>query len=221
MMEAMKLTKGTEMNDCLDKIMIPELPELEFEENGHIYKLDGAVIPSVTTIMNPLSQSLYGGIDETVLNAAAERGTAVHNAIENYTLFGIDDIAPEYSGYLAAYKAWCNDFNPQPISTERKVYHKVLRYAGTSDLIAMIEGKRILVDYKTSATVNKMLTGIQTEAYAKAYESHDYPIDGKAILHLKKNGKYTWVYYDKNDSASWDVFGALLTVFNHIEKYKK
>ena len=220
-MEAMKHTKGTEMNDCLDKIMIPELPELEFEENGHIYKLDGAVIPSVTTIMNPLSQSLYGGIDETVLNAAAERGTAVHNAIENYTLFGIDDIAPEYSGYLAACKAWYSEFSPKPIASECKVYHRILRYAGTADMLAIIDGKLILIDFKTSSSVNKMLTGVQTEAYAKAYESHGINVDGKAILHLKKNGKFSWVYYDRNDSASWDVFGALLTVFNHIEKYKK
>ena len=199
----------------------PTFDELSFEEARHIYTLNGAVIPSVTTIMRPLSQSLYKGVDEAILNKAAARGTAVHNAIENYTLFGLSDIEPMYQGYLDAYISWCNDFNPQPISTECKVYHKVLRYAGTSDLIAMIEDKRILVDYKTSATVNKMLTGIQTEAYAKAYESHDYPIDGKAILHLKKNGKYTWVYYDKNDSESWEVFGALLTVRNHIEKYRK
>lgn len=202
-------------------IKVPTFDELEFEENRHIYTLDGVVIPSVTTIMRPLSQSLYRGVDESVLNKAAARGTAVHNAIENYTLFGLSDIEPMYKGYLDAYVSWCKDYSPQPIATECKVYHKILRYAGTSDLLAIIDGKRILVDYKTSATVNKMLTGIQVEAYSKAYESHDFPIDGKAILHLKNNGKYTWVYYDKNDSESWEVFGALLTVHNHIEKYRK
>lgn len=202
-------------------IKVPTFDELEFEEKRHIYTLNGAVIPSVTTIMKPLSQSLYGGIDEAVLNAAAARGTAVHNAIENYTLFGIADLAPEYSGYLDAYIAWRNEYSPEPLANECKVYHKILRYAGTSDMLAVIDGKLILIDFKTSSSVNKMLTGVQLEAYAKAYESHGLKVDGKAILHLKKNGKFSWVYYGRNDSASWDVFGALLTVFNHIEKYKK
>ena len=202
-------------------IDVPVLSELTFEEQKHIYKLNGIVIPSVTTVMKPLSSALYKGIDEAVLNAAAKKGTAVHNAVENYTRFGIVDINPEYQGYMDAYISWCENFSPQPIASESKIYHKILRYAGTSDMIAMIDEKLILIDFKTSSSVNKMLTGVQLEAYAKAYESHGLIVDGKAILRLKKNGKYDWVFYESNDSESWEVFGALLTVLNHIEKFRK
>ena len=32
---------------------IPQLPELTFEEDSHTYRLDGLIIPSVTTLMKP------------------------------------------------------------------------------------------------------------------------------------------------------------------------
>lgn len=202
-------------------IEIPTFDELSFEEKRHIYKLNGSTIPSVSTVMRPLSQALYKDIDEQVLNKAAERGTAVHNAIENYALFRIEDIDPEFNGYFQAFLKWNEEYRPKCLATECRVYHKILRYAGTADMPVIINGKMILVDFKTSATVNKMLTGIQLEAYAKAYESHGLNFDGKAILHLKSNGKYSWIYYPKNDTENWEVFGALMTVFNHIQKYKR
>ena len=199
----------------------PEFSELTFEEEHHVYKLNNVVIPSVTTIMKPLSASLYDGVDEEVMRRAAERGTAVHNAIENYLKFGIEDIDFGYEGYFEAFLKWYREHDVKPLATESRVYHRTLRYAGTADMPAIVDGKVICVDYKTSASVNKMLTGIQLEAYAKAYESHGINFDGKAILHLKNTGNYSWVPYETNDIESWDVFGALLKIRNHIQKYKR
>ena len=82
------------------------------------------------------------------------------------------------------------------------------------------ERKKILVDFKTSAAINKTLTGVQLEAYAKAYESHGFKFDGKAILHLQNNGQYEWLYYDVNDSESWETFGACMVIHNHVKRYK-
>ena len=197
----------------------PKYEELSFDEGSHIYKIDGTVIPSVSTIMKPLSQAMYGSVDDAILNKAAARGTAVHNAIENYILFGVLDIPMEYVGYMRAFRDWWDKNKPEVIATENRTYHKALRYAGTADLLAVIDGKVMLIDYKTSASVNKMLTGVQTEAYAKAYASHGFKVDGKMIPHLKSDGKYDEVSYGKTDAESWDVFTALLTVHAHIRKY--
>lgn len=202
-------------------IVIPEFNELTFEEEKHVYKLDGVVIPSVTTIMKPLSSAFYYGVDEEVLERARQRGTAVHNAIENYLNFGIEDIDEKYRGYLDGFLEWYREHDVKPLATESRVYHRTLRYAGTADMPAIVDGKLLCVDYKTSATVNKMLTGVQLEAYAKAYGSHGIEFDGKAILHLKNDGKFGWMPYEKNDYESWDVFGALLTIDGHIRKYKR
>lgn len=199
---------------------IPELDELSFEEERHVYQLNGRILPSVTTIMRPLSNAMYGTVDESILKKAASRGTAVHNAIENYTLFGIEDIDESYAGYFKAYKSWMKQHTLNVLASETKVYHKTLLYAGTADMIAEVDGKTTLIDFKTSAAVNRMLTGVQLEAYAKAFESHGFNVDSKAILHLKSDGMYEWKVYEKNDLESWEVFGALMTVHNHINKYK-
>lgn len=199
---------------------LPQFPELEFDEAKHIYKLKGAVLPSVTTVMKTLSNELYHGIDEGVLNAAAERGTAVHNAIENYVKFEIEDIAPAFRGYFEGFKRWWEEYKPIPLGTECRVYHKIMRYAGTVDMPCIIRGKVICVDYKTSAAINKMLTGVQLEAYSKAYESHGFPFDGKAIVHLKNDGTYQMENYRKSDPESWTVFGALMTIENYVQKFR-
>lgn len=199
---------------------IPKMVELQFEEKTHQYKLDGIVIPSVSAVMRPLSSAFYKDVDEKILSMAASRGTQVHNAIENYALYGIEDIDPKYEKYFEAYLEWESEYKPNLLANECRVYHKFLRYAGTADLLAEIDGKLYLIDFKTSASVNKMLTGVQLEAYAKAFETHGLFVDKKAILHLKKDGKYEFILYDKNDIESWGVFGSLMVVYNHIKKYK-
>ncbi|MFR5877098.1 MAG: hypothetical protein ACLUFN_11490, partial [Eubacterium sp.] len=195
-------------------VVIPAFNELTFREDKHLYHLNGQTIPSVTTLMNPLSNSLYGDVDRNILCMAANRGTEVHNAIENFVKYNITDIEPQYDGYFNAFISWWKSYEPNVLGTECKVYHKFLRYAGTADMLIELEGQKILVDFKTSASINKMLTGVQLEAYAKAFESHRIAFDSKAILHLQKNGKYHWLLYDKNDTESWEVFGALLTIYN-------
>lgn len=45
-------------------IELPKVPELEFNEQRHIYTIGIEQLPSVTTIMNPLNNTLYGGVDE-------------------------------------------------------------------------------------------------------------------------------------------------------------
>ena len=193
---------------------------LEFDEKTHTYKLNGLVIPSVTTLMKVLSDAEYDGVRDGVLENAANRGTAVHNAIENYINFGIEDISEELKPYFLAFLRFLSDKQPNILATEKKVYHRFLRYAGTVDFICEIDGKVYLIDFKTTAVLMKMLTEVQLEAYKKALESHGIKIDAKAVLHLRKDGTYRFVPQE-NDSECWGVFGSLITINSYIRKYKK
>ena len=169
---------------------LPEFSELTFEEKTHQYKLNGFEIPSVTTIMKPLSSAHYKTVDEQVLKKAASRGTTVHEAVENYLLFGVEDIPPELEGYFLGFKKWIMDFNPVPIKPECKIYHKTLGYAGTADLPCYIKEQPTLVDLKTTATIAKMLTRVQLEAYKKAFESHGFTFTRKLIVQARNDGTY-------------------------------
>ena len=199
---------------------IPALYELSFEEKRHAYTLNGIEIPSVTTVMKPLSESYYGSIDKGTLDNAASRGTIVHQAIENYLLFDITDIPPEHAGYLDAFVSWWGKASPQLVGTESRVYHKALRYAGTVDLSCVIEGVFTCIDIKTSSQVAEMLTRVQLEAYSRAFASHGVNYEQKTVLHLKKDGSHKTIDY-KTDVEAFEVFGSLLTVHNYIQKHSR
>lgn len=198
-------------------IMIPELPELEFLEEPHIYMLDGIEIPSVSTVMKPLSSSVYGEVDQNILRMAANRGTIVHEAIENFVHYGIEDIDPSYGGYLDAFIRFWKEYKPTLIAAEYRMYHKYLKYAGTSDLLVLIDDELWLIDNKTSYKIEKMLTRVQLEAYKKALATHGIRVKRKAILHLKKTGKYSLVEHPADDLEAWDAFTSSKTVHDYIK----
>lgn len=108
-------------------IDVPKFDDVEFDEATHTYRVNGVVLPSVTTVMKPLSSSFYEAVDAGTLSNAADRGTAVHQAIENFLEYGIEDISPEHAGYFAAFKAFLADKNPIIIATETKLYQRLSR----------------------------------------------------------------------------------------------
>lgn len=200
----------------MTSINLPDTPELGFIDATHTYTLYGQKIPSVTQLMAPLSAAVYGGINTEVLNKAADRGTEVHQAAENYANFGVEDISPELRGYFDGFREWFDGVGPEVVSTEFKTYHKYLIYGGTVDLLAYIKGHLYVIDYKTTSSVEKMLTRVQLEAYKQALISHGIPVERKAILHLSKTGRAKLIEYDTIDDDAWQVFWSLVNVNNFI-----
>lgn len=199
----------------------PSLEELTFDEIMHRYYVDGAEVPSVSRVMEPLKDANYAGISDKTLKKAADKGTAVHDAIENFVKFGIEDINPEYKSYYDAFMSWWQEKRPIVVGSEIRVYHKLLGYAGTIDLLCYIDDLLTLIDFKTTYTVSDMSCGVQLEAYAKALESHGIKVDQKMILHLKRDGRHKPILYPANDSKRWRVFGSLKVVYDYIQSYKK
>ena len=198
---------------------IPQLPELTFEEDSHTYRLDGLIIPSVTTLMKPLSQAYYGGIDAKVLGQAADRGSAVHSAIDLYSKYGVIDIEPELEGYFEAFRAWAKDFEVKPYATETRTYNRSLLYAGTVDMSCSEKGVDTLADFKTTASFSPMLCGVQLEAYDRAQESHGVKYQNRVIIQLKKDGTYRRHTDFHPRAECWRVFTSLLNVSGFIAKY--
>ena len=200
---------------------LPELPELKFEEQTHTYTLNSAKLPSVTTVMRPLSNTCYGGIDKAVLNEAAKRGTAVHQAIENFLLYEIDDCPIELGGYYRAFKAWFTETKPLVLATETKIYHKFFRYACTADLLCLIDGKVTLIDFKTTTVSIDALLRVQLHAYERAFSSHGFEIEQKSALLLGKDGEWHFKYFPKSNTETHEVFASLLALENYKQKYFK
>ena len=58
------------------------MANLVFFDQSHTYEVDGEPVPSVSEVTRFLSREIYGDITQFQLDNAAERGTAVHKALE-------------------------------------------------------------------------------------------------------------------------------------------
>ena len=63
---------------------------LEYIDESHTYLYDGIILPSITQILKIKFGNKYSGVSQDVLKRASEKGTKVHEAIENYEKKGID-----------------------------------------------------------------------------------------------------------------------------------
>ena len=121
--------------------ILEDLKQLQFDEKWHTYHLNGMRLPSVSALMKPLSGEYYKSIDPALLNAAAERGTAVHQAIEIYWKNdGFVDMPRGNEGYMEAFLKFVSDYKPEPLASEIRFWHKQLLYAGTADMVCTIRG---------------------------------------------------------------------------------
>lgn len=194
------------------------MPGLEFSEEGHVYTLDGEVLPSVTQVMEPLSRHEYARVDAWTLDRAASRGTAVHGAIETYIKYGIYDVDPDHRGYMDGFIGWWHTQCPEPVGSEVRVYHELYRYAGTVDLLCMLDGKLMMVDFKTTSKLSEKNVRVQLEAYAQALRSHGVSIERKAALHLMKDGKWKLVEFEAMDAHALRVFTSLKCIHDYIQE---
>ena len=86
------------------------------------------------------------------LMSAADLGTAVHKACEEYALTGRRpaDVHWEVEPYLDQFDRWLDVFQPTYLAAEMTVYSPTYGYAGTSDGILSIDGVPLIIDYKTT-----------------------------------------------------------------------
>lgn len=200
-------------------LSLPVFENLTFEEERHLYWVDGKPIHSVSHYLTPISNQVYQNIGHNTLDLAARRGTAVHFAIELYNAFGVVEIDDEFRPYLDAYLSWFDKNHPESILEERKVYHPTYWYAGTSDQISNIDGEWWLVDYKAVAQLHSFLVGPQLSAYAKAWQAHGVPIEHIASLHLQKNGTSAFKEYPIQEN--FNVFLECLSIQNYIDEHMR
>jgi|GEM_PF-3915276 len=173
---------------------IPQQPGLAFEEKTHQYILNGTqVLPSVTTLMKPLSDTLYAGIRPETLQAAAERGTEVHSAIEDYVTLGITDISEARRGYFEAFLRWMKDYNVQPLSVEHRAYHPALGYAGTLDMLCTL----------SKSDTDPQVLRCCDEILAAKEKKLQYYADYEAVMKkVRRDSAYARGFWQK----AWEVY---------------
>lgn len=183
---------------------------LIFDADNHQYTFNGIVYPSVTTILSVLGG--FEGVDPEVLAKAANRGTRVHSAIENFINYGIDDYDPDIEAYYMAFKKWHSDYQPVECISEWRTVNELYQYAGTIDFICKIDDEWWLIDFKTTYKIHEDKVPLQLEAYKRMTLPIDEPIDHIAVLRLSKDGEYEFKEYTDH-LKYWSVFQAMRSVY--------
>lgn len=152
---------------------------LNFDENEHVYRWDGEVVPSVTQaiqewVRRPGSSyyvNTFTGVSVPAeyFEPARDFGSAVHKACK-YLLTGEgldwDSLDPVLVPPLRQFEQWTKDFKVKPLYIETPMYSHKHRVAGTPDLLCYLNGDKSFValpDFKTG--LDSPMTGPQTAAY--------------------------------------------------------
>ena len=119
---------------------------IEFIEEGHIYLIDGIVVPSVSEILHFLFPDKYKNVDEQTLQKKAMYGSKVHEAIEcleqSKTLPELDE-NQQFSIRQWQYLKEKNNIN---VIIQEQMIHYFDKYAGRFDMVANVNGYLSLCD---------------------------------------------------------------------------
>lgn len=134
-------------------------------------------------------------------DVAAVRGKEVHAYAEQLIKGADVDVPERLAGYVASAVQFMNEWRPAPVLVEASVGSRAHRYCGTVDLICDLpDGRRALMDYKTSMSGIYPETAVQLAAYRHA----EFAVDGTGaeipLAHLGINCTYAvWVREDSYD----------------------
>lgn len=178
----------------------------DFDATTHTYFLDGVRVPSVTSVLHPIMP------DYTY--ADPSRGTEVHALTERFdTGFVNEELPAEEWAYLAAWINFRRDLEFFPLHVEERVYHSLLRYAGTVDRIGFLGagGEPIILDIKTGDP--HPWHGVQLAGYVLAAERLGLVEHGirRWGVYLSPEG-YRYVEY--GEASDFTVFQAALQLAN-------
>ena len=158
---------------------------VEFIPETHQYLVDGILTPCVSNIL-AFKFNDYGAVSQEVLQRASERGTELHEAIEQWERNGTPSELREFKNYLFLKKhhGFTNIANEVPVIYEKD--GRVL-YVGTLDQIIELDGKCGINDFKRVSAPNKFKIAYQLNLYKLAYEqSYGKKIDFVSYTHLRE-----------------------------------
>lgn len=183
---------------------------------------------SVTTILDIPQKP---GLDDWVARVGAEvadaknlaartRGTNVHAACEDYNLGATPDyLNEEELAYFQGYLNWFSaQDNHEILHSELFLRSPKYKFAGTADIICLIDEVLWLIDIKTSAA-HQHAHGLQLKAYQQAYYEMFGVRPRMAVLKLTDKTKKGWQWKEYNEP--FKPFLALLSYHKWTVRKRK
>ena len=191
--------------------------ELEYIHESHMYIVDGVIVPSVTQILDCKFGKKYDFVSPQVLRRAAEKGTAVHEAIEQFERYGTESALKELRNYKFLKKAYgfeCLESeipvilfkNGDPVA------------AGRLDMVVAMNDKTGLADIKRTSALDKNYLAYQLNMYRIAYQqSYGVQIDFLRGIHLREDTR-RFVDIPIKENIVWEVLEEWQTMKQEMKK---
>jgi hypothetical protein len=207
--------------------------QITFLDNRFYSTENGGYVPSVTTIMNAYPKDAgyfqwlksVGEDADTIRDEAGRRGSVVHELTEIYDSGAEVSIFDEngHVGFKLSewsmferYVDFATRFKPTNLIIEQNYINAELGFAGTLDRVIELDGKKILMDIKTSNAIYDSYW-LQLSAYRGLLAAAGTEVDEVAILWLnaktRTEGKkgaiqgIGWQLVTKADTSNdWTLF---------------
>lgn len=197
---------------------------------------NGQEVPSVTQILGVINKpalinwankmGLQGIKTGEVLRNTADIGTLAHEIIEKW----IKKDKPDWNGYkreqiIQACKCaqrffgWLKEQEKFiPIVSEIPLVSEQYNYGGCVDLIANLNGKRTVIDFKTSSGIWDEAK-YQTSAYFKMANENGWSCTDIMIIRIGRDSFETFAVEHKEQA--FEVFKSALNLYNEQKKFKE
>lgn len=188
----------------------------------------GDEVPSVTTILSILNKpalvkwaNIMGfkrrNTDE-ILQRSADLGTLVHECIEaflqkekyNYP-DGKDELKADFLERMDGFLSWYKKNEVEAMLQEVELVTDT--YGGTCDFYGKLNGKHVVLDFKTSSNVYGSMF-LQLAGYIIRLEEMDMEVEGAGILHISKKGTNLHYFPREKMEPYITVFRALVDLFH-------
>lgn len=156
-----------------------------YEDETHTYKVDGVIVPSITQVIASENPDQFKNVAPETLIRACVLGTAMHKAIEDYEMVGIDDpnnIELRNYKFLKKVYGFEHRYSEIPILINYKGYW----FAGRLDEIIAINGKLGINDFKRQSILDQLKVGKQLNLYRLGVlQTYGWEIDFLRATQLK------------------------------------
>lgn len=210
---------GTYLRQYFEKSMVDHyteaelLPVIEEALKQHQIKKDEAA--SIGSEVHAYAESFARAVlDKSELPDVPESLSVDDPAYEN---------REKVRNGIEAFLRWFNENDVKFLESERMIYSRTHGYVGLTDVIAEVNGKKYVMDYKTAKGVyNEHF--YQLSGYWLAYEEETGAVlDGGAILHFdKETGGFNFVELSRDEhERNYPVFLACLTIKQREKELSK
>lgn len=210
--------------------MNPKIEIIKKEiDDKHYYFVNGEFFPGVTTILDEASPMPYALRQfmlnntaedaESIKNTAGDFGTRMHSVYERLLNGVTIDLLNEYKTtrekkHIFSFYEWYNKYKPTELKTEFTVASLKHKIAGTLDLRCKINGKVVIIDFKTSSGIYYS-HHLQLAAYKELYEEMTgEKVDEVYVLRTgsKHNSNYEFKQINKPFAEFKNVYDTYLSL---------